>query len=265
MPGIASYVKDKLLDLAFSATAWGSKPTTVYFALLSTAPTDAGGGTELTGSGYARVSKTTSGSSKFTVSTNGVTNADAISFPTATADWGTATHVGVYDASSGGNLLYWSPIGAPRIIVRGDSVSLDTGVFSVTLTGNWGAYMANKLLLHLFNATAMPTIATHYFALGTSATSTGVAGEPSTNAYARASAGNDTTTWPASSSSSKSNGIDIAFPTASGSWGSLNSYAIMDASSSGNCIWFGTLAQARTPINTDTPKIIAASLTVTED
>lgn len=96
---------------------------TAYVALFTTAPTDdtGTGAVEVSGGAYARVATTqgTSGTwgaastttDPTTLSNNGTTNA-AITFPTATGNWGTVVAFGLYDAASGGNLLLWDWLGA---------------------------------------------------------------------------------------------------------------------------------------------------------
>lgn len=113
MAGFTDYLEKKILDLIFSDTAY-SVPATLYFGLFTVAPADDGtGGTEVTGGSYARVS-VTNNSTNFPAATEGdpsvKQNGTAITFPTATADWGTVVAMGVWDASSGGNLLVWSPL-----------------------------------------------------------------------------------------------------------------------------------------------------------
>ena len=251
MSACTTYTKAKLLNLLFSATAWSGKPTSLYFGLFTTAPTVAGGGTEVSTGGYARVAKTATDSTHFTVSGMGVTNATAITFAEATADWGSVLALGVFDAPSGGNLLFFVAI-TPQTVVRGISLSMAIGAFTVTFGGNLGAYGGNKLALHVFNGTAMPTISTHYYGLGTGATYAGVSGEPTvgTGAYARATVVNNVTNYPAAVSEVKTTGADIAFATSSAAWSSgaasLPYWAIfLDATiGSDDCLWFGLLDQA---------------------
>jgi len=101
MAGFSDYLEDKVLDHVFGGNAY-TAPSTLYVALYTSAPSDTGGGTEVSGGGYVRQTAT------FTVSgTNPTTasNTGAIEYPTATANYGTVTSVGIFDASSSGNLL----------------------------------------------------------------------------------------------------------------------------------------------------------------
>ena len=104
-----------------------TRPTAWYAALFTSAPSDAGGGTEVSGGAYARQAVT------FSVSGNTATNSGAIEYPTATAGYGTVTHVGVFDASSGGNLIAYAALTASKTIDTGDVLRLPAGDLDVTL------------------------------------------------------------------------------------------------------------------------------------
>ena len=102
----SDYLEDKVLEHVFGGNAF-TAPSTLYVALFTVAPSDTGGGTEVSGGGYARQTAT------FNVSGTNPTEASnvaAIEYPTATANYGTVLAVGVFDASSGGNLLAYSTL-----------------------------------------------------------------------------------------------------------------------------------------------------------
>jgi len=99
MSGFTDYLEDALLKHVFTNTAYTS-PTTVYAALFTVAPSDTGGGTEVSGGAYARQSMAFSVSGTGTLATNSA----AVEYPTATADYGTVVAVGIFDASTSGNL-----------------------------------------------------------------------------------------------------------------------------------------------------------------
>ncbi len=129
MAGFSDYLEDKVLDHVFGGNAY-TAPATLYVALYTVAPTDTGGGTEVTGGSYARQSGT------FTVSgTNPTTasNSAAIEYPTATADYGTVVAVGILDASSGGNLLAYANLDTSKSVTTGDVFRFDTGDLDITL------------------------------------------------------------------------------------------------------------------------------------
>jgi len=106
----------RLLDSSIDGT---------YLALFTADPTEAGTLTaEVAGGSYARQSVTwnpaaTDGSNN----TTKVPSAD-IAFPTATADWGTITHVGIMSAATAGTMRWFGPLAVAKTILSGDSISV---------------------------------------------------------------------------------------------------------------------------------------------
>lgn len=127
----SDYLENKLIDFIFRGVAF-TAPATVYIGLLTSAPSDAGGGVEVSGGAYARVAVASSlanwagtqaaGSTVASSGTSGTTsNNAAITFPAPTANWGVVTHFGVYDAATAGNLLYWAALTTAKTINSGDA------------------------------------------------------------------------------------------------------------------------------------------------
>jgi hypothetical protein len=106
-----------------------TRPTAWYVALFTSNPAEDASGTEVstTGTAYARQSVT------FSVSGNTATNTAAIEFPTATASYGTVTHVGVYDASTAGNLIAYAALTTSKAIDTGDVLRLPANDLDVTM------------------------------------------------------------------------------------------------------------------------------------
>ena len=104
-----------------------TRPTAWYDALFTTNPAEDASGTEVSGGGYARQSAT------FTVSGNTASNSGAIEYPTATAGYGTVSHVGVFDASSGGNLIAYAALTTSKTIDTGDVLRIPAGDLDITL------------------------------------------------------------------------------------------------------------------------------------
>lgn len=129
---ISTYLADKLLDHCLAVTSF-TKPTHTYVALFTANPTmPAGtGGVEVSGGSYARVQL--DGSLAAAASESSVTNAD-LTFAAATADWGTITGVGIYDASSAGNLLWAGALAANKTVSNGDTFKIPSGSLTVGLT-----------------------------------------------------------------------------------------------------------------------------------
>lgn len=131
MAGKSDYLENKLLDLVLGAQAF-SAPATLYIELYTAAPTDAGGGTPVSGNNYSRAA-VTNNSTNWPAATSGVkTSGAAINFATPSGSWGTVSHFGIFDASSGGNLLYWGALISSVAISTGQSVSFASGTVTVT-------------------------------------------------------------------------------------------------------------------------------------
>lgn len=128
MAAMSDYLENAILNTTLRGQA-RTPPATVYLALYTSNPTDAGTGTEVSGGGYARQTIT------FSAPTNGVSASSAdVLFPIATAGWGTVTHIGVFDASTSGNLLYHGQLTNSKTIATDDQLKIATGDISVTLS-----------------------------------------------------------------------------------------------------------------------------------
>jgi hypothetical protein len=122
----SDYLENKILEHVLKNTAYTS-PTTVYMALLTAAPSDAGGGTEVSGSNYSRTAITFGAASAGSIS-----NSAQVNFPTPSGSWGACTHFGIYDASSAGNLLYWGTLGQTETPISGNAVAFIIGAIVIT-------------------------------------------------------------------------------------------------------------------------------------
>lgn len=123
MAGASDYLENALLDHIVGDGSFTSP--TAYLALFTTAPTDSGGGTEVTGNNYSRLETAASDWSAATGGTK--TNSGNLEFDTPSGSWGTVVAVGLYDASTSGNLLAWATLGASVAPESGDIVRFQTG------------------------------------------------------------------------------------------------------------------------------------------
>lgn len=225
----SDYTENKIIDHNFRTNTW-TRATTLYFALLTAAPTDAGGGTECSGTGYARVAKTP-GVTDFTISGNVASNATAITFPAPGAAWGTATHIAIYDAASVGNLIAWDTLTASKVIGGADPApTFGIGAFTFTYNSTSAAF-ANKVLTHIFGATAWAKPTALAFAFYTAApTSAGGGTEVTGGSYARASVTPLDANFAAPSAGNgvTSNSNAINFPAPTGNWGGVLAAGIFD-------------------------------------
>ncbi len=86
-------------------------------------------GTEVSGGSYARqlagLAAASGGASS---------NASDITFPTATGDWGTITHVALMDAETNGHVLMWSALDASKTVNSGDTFKINAGDLDVSVS-----------------------------------------------------------------------------------------------------------------------------------
>ena len=127
MSGMSTYLANAVINATLRSTSFTS-PSTVYLALFLADPTDAGTGAELSGASYVRKAISLSAPSSGVSS-----NASAITFDEATTDWGTVTYIGIYDAVTGGNLLYSDPLTTPQVINTNNIFSIPLAGLTVTL------------------------------------------------------------------------------------------------------------------------------------
>lgn len=101
-----NFLEQKVLEHTFRNVAYTS-PSATYVGLFTSTPTDASAGTEVSGGDYARQAVTftfVAGDPSY------VKNSGNITFPTATASWGTITYAGIFDALTTGNFLAWAQL-----------------------------------------------------------------------------------------------------------------------------------------------------------
>jgi hypothetical protein len=129
MAALSDYSEKLILDYLMTSGS-ATRPTAWYVALYTSAPSDAGGGTELSGSGYARETVA------FAAATSGAgttSNSGVVVFTADGGDWGSVTHMGIHDASSSGNLLWHGALAAAKTVLDGDSLEFAVGNIDLTV------------------------------------------------------------------------------------------------------------------------------------
>lgn len=152
---ISNFLLHELLDHALRNSDY-VEPTTVYVALFTALPTDSGGGTEVSGGSYARQSITFGAAASREVVSNAT-----VTFPAATADWGTILGWALFDASSAGNMLWWGEcLDVPKVVT-----SVDTSGNLLTVTSH-GYTADQRLQVEVENGTLPSPLAdnTTYYA-----------------------------------------------------------------------------------------------------
>ena len=141
---MTNYLENKIVDWLLRNQAF-TPPATVYVSLHTAACSDSSTGTEVTGGSYARVAVASSlanwagtqsaGSTTASSGTGGTTsNNGAITFPAPTANWGTVTHFGIFDASTSGNQLFCAALTVAKTINNGDAApSFAAGALTIQI------------------------------------------------------------------------------------------------------------------------------------
>jgi len=129
MAALSDYAEKLLLDYSMTTDSV-TRPTAWYVALYTVAPSDSGGGTEVSTGGYARQTVT------FASATSGAgttSNTGDVSWTASGAAFGTVVAIGIFDAVSGGNLLWHGNMTASKTIADGDTLEFSAGNIDLTL------------------------------------------------------------------------------------------------------------------------------------
>jgi hypothetical protein len=127
MAEFTDFMENKIIDHMLRNQAY-TPPSTLYVALFTSATADDGTGTEVSGGAYARQAVTLDAAEE-----GASENSADITFPTATEDWGTVTHLALMDALTGGNMLMHSPLDASKTVNEGDTFKINAGALDVNM------------------------------------------------------------------------------------------------------------------------------------
>jgi hypothetical protein len=126
MAEMSNHLENELYDHVLRNASYTS-PTNLYVSLHTADPTDDGSGTEVSGGSYARTAVTMG------APTNGSgTNSADVQFPQCTSDWGSVTHIAIWDATTAGNMLFHTPLDTTKNITTGDVFKIASGSLTVT-------------------------------------------------------------------------------------------------------------------------------------
>ena len=124
----SNFLETEILDHVFGGAAY-TAPTAHYLALFTAAPGETGGGTEVSTTGTAYIRNSVA----FTTTGNTTSNTAAVEYATATASYGTVTHVGVFDAVTAGNLMAYAALTTSKLIDSGDVFRVPAADLDITL------------------------------------------------------------------------------------------------------------------------------------
>tara|TARA_Y100000592_G_C5234071_1_gene205248 strand:- start:45 stop:452 length:408 start_codon:yes stop_codon:yes gene_type:complete len=134
MSEASDYVENQILNCYLNQTNI-TAPTNIYVGLHTADPTDAGSGAEVStsGTGYGRIEITDKFGTASGTGGSVSSNADITGFTANGANWGTITHIGIYDASTSGNLLFHTALDSSATVNDGDSFQISSGNLTVTV------------------------------------------------------------------------------------------------------------------------------------
>lgn len=276
MGSISDSLETDLLDHVLNQVAY-TPAATVYLALCTADPTDAGTGVSMSecadANGYARTAITFAVAASRAVDQTG-----AVTFPSASGGgWGTVSHWGIVSASvhGTGDLLAHGAFAASKVINDGDTPSVASGEIDVTFSaGEISDYLAEAILDFAFRNQAYTAPDTYAALCDTiiSDSDTGITiSEPAGGSYARELVdenGGASPTWDLASGTTPTlvdNTHEIAFTTATASWGNIKAVAICDAlgTGTGNLLFYDNDMTDKDVGNGDTAKFPISALDIT--
>jgi hypothetical protein len=254
---MSDYLEEKLIKHMLKGISYISPTWAVYFALYTSNPGERGiDGTEVNTSntGYNRMN------ASFTVADGVATLSDDISFPIATASWGTITHFALRDDYTGGNLLFYGALSNSLSISTQETLIISASGLRISLNGTqdggWGQGTATDVLNFVLNGYSYPTPGTSiYLALGRSLITTATYNFsswleiPQAAGYSRKLIGND---WNYISEGTVFNLNNIVFTeNATVNWGNIANCALFNSSSAGEAVFWGTIGTPRNILTGD--------------
>lgn len=247
MGSLSNFAENELLDHVFNAAY--SPAATIYLALCTADPTDAGTGASMNevadSNGYAREAIAFAAASSRSIAQDGVVTFDAVTG----AGYGPVTHWAIVDSGThgAGNMLAHGSLAAEKTLVAGNTPSVASGQVTVSFSANEiSTYLANKLLDLMFRNQAYSKPET-WIALATAAIEDSDDGsamdEVSGGSYARVQVninGGSSPTWDLAADGALDNTHAITFAAATASWGTVTSVAIMDSTTedAGNVLFY---------------------------
>lgn len=257
MTDLSDYTETSALNILLRAASL-TGAATVYMALFTVNPSDSGGGTEAAFVSYARQAITFGAPASQTI-----TNTNTLTYAAVTVSPVTITAIGIFDASTSGNLLAWKALSPTLAYAINDIPLFDVGAITVTIptTAAVGLsdYSVDKILNVHFRNAAHSGAATVYMALFTAApTAAGGGTEFSHSGYARVAVA-----FAAPSGGASTTSGAISFAAVAGSSHTLVALAVFDASSGGNMLSLEVLGASLAFSVGNQPKVAAGGYTTT--
>ncbi len=126
----SNYLEDQITNWINGQTFASAITGGTFVQLYSQDPTESG---SATGALYSRVNVAAGGWTRVTSGTASVANTGAITITSSAASGATATYVAVFDALTGGNMLFYGLLAASKVIATGDEVKFNAGALVLTV------------------------------------------------------------------------------------------------------------------------------------
>ncbi|MCH8029053.1 MAG: hypothetical protein IH874_03880 [Candidatus Dadabacteria bacterium] len=254
MGSMTDFLELELLDHVLRNEAFTS-PTTVYIGLFTAAPGEAGGGTEVSGGSYARQAIAFDAAASRTAA-----NTALITFPVATANWGTITDWAIFDAVTTGNMLWYGVFDTSIVVNIDDEAEIAAGDIDLTASAAGATdFLVHKLIDHSVGTASYTAPTSVFAALFTTATTDAGGGtEVTGGSYAR-----EVIVFDVAAAGATDNSVNDPFPTATADWGTITHAAIMSLVTGGDMLFHAALTDSRTINNGQNSKFNAGDLDIT--
>ena len=233
----SNYFEQKILNTAKGATL--AAPSTVYVSLYLSNPGDENGGTEVSYDGYKRQAISFAAPVSQSGGIRAIRNSAQVTFPVAANDVGTATHIAIMDAQTGGNMLCYSPIADPLLIKANTEPTLLAESVEFSISGDLSDYFKQKIL-NVLRGESIPGFTPHMALFNGHPENGG--SELSGENYGRVSVTMGSVSQESSGRAVLKNSAAASFEDPSGNWGSWTHTAVFDSSAEGNPIWVQALS-----------------------
>ena len=210
-------------------------PQSLYLRLFSSNPTDTGlAGTEISYTGYQPQLITFSAPETYS-SGLAISNSSLIEFPQAGEEAGNITHIGIFDSSTGGNMLIYGELNEIITIRQGEAPIFLAGEIKFYNTGNLSTYYKRIMLNFLRNVNLQP-ISPYMGLYSGNPESGGV--ELTGDNYSRPAITFSAPYETGTGVMQIKNSAQIEFNRASSNWGNSDYRVILDSNSAGQVVWF---------------------------
>lgn len=136
MSSASDYLELEILDHVLGkGTRDFTSPANLFIGLHTSDPGDVYSSGEVSGNAYQRTAVSFNAATQPSTGYTYADNAATVTFPTASGgNWGTITHLSIWDNSSGGNMLFAGSLTQSKSVLDGDTFQIQAGSLVISLT-----------------------------------------------------------------------------------------------------------------------------------